>query len=214
MSSVILLGAPGSGKGTIAKYLKDYWKVPHISTGDIFREAIAQKTLMGLKANEYLSEGKLVPDDIVIGVVEERFKAEDLKDGFILDGFPRTVNQAVEFDRVLLNSLKELSAVILLTVSDEIIIDRISGRRVCKNCGKIYHIRNMPSKKPDICDVCSDKLIQRKDDNSEIIKERLIEYYKLTAPLIDYYKNRNLLIEVDASTNPETMLNIIKGLDL
>jgi len=214
MSSVILLGAPGSGKGTVAKILKEYWLVPHISTGDIFRLANSNKTSMGLKANEYLKDGKLVPDEIVIGVVEERFKEEDVKKGFILDGFPRTVNQAVEFDRVLLNNLKELNAVILFNVSDSIILDRITGRRVCNACGSIYHIRNMPSKNKDICDTCLNKLIQRKDDNEEIIKERLIEYNKLTAPLIDYYKNRNLLVEIDASTNPETMINKIKGLDL
>jgi adenylate kinase len=213
MSSVILLGAPGSGKGTIAKYLKKYWNVPHISTGDIFRTAIKNKTNMGIKANEYLKDGKLVPDDITVGVVEERFKEYDIEKGFILDGFPRTVNQAVQFDRVLLSLLKELKAVILLKVDDIIIIDRITGRRVCESCGKIYHVRNIPSKKEGICDDCNANLIQRKDDNEIIIKDRLLEYNKLTAPLIDYYKNRNLLIEIDASTNPEAMLDKIKGLD-
>lgn len=214
MNSVILLGAPGSGKGTIAALLKDYWKVPHISTGDIFREAIKSKSPMGLKAYEFIKDGKLVPDDVTVGVVEERFLNKDIDTGFIMDGFPRTVKQALEFDRILLGKARELKFVILLNVEDSVIVKRICGRRVCSNCGKIYHIENMPPKLEGVCDVCSHNLIQRKDDNEAVIKERLKEYNKLTLPLINYYKNKNLLVEINANTNPEKMMQEIKGLDV
>lgn len=214
MKSVILLGAPGSGKGTIASLLKDYWKVPHISTGDIFREAIKNKSPMGVKAYEYIKDGKLVPDDVTVGVVEERFLNSDVDAGFIMDGFPRTVTQAVEFDRILLSKVKELKSVILLNVEDSIIVRRICGRRVCNSCGKIYHIENMSPKVEGVCDVCSSPLIQRKDDNEAVIIERLKEYNKLTLPLISYYKDRNLLVKIDANTNPQKMMEQIKGLDI
>ncbi len=169
---------------------------------------------MGIKANEFLKDGKLVPDEITVGVVDERFLNSDIDNGFIMDGFPRTVNQAVEFDRILLSKLKELKTVILLDISEAQVVKRISGRRVCQPCGTIFHIENIPSKVDGICDACGGTLIQRKDDNEVVIKDRLLEYNKLTAPLIDYYKDRNILAEIDASTIPSVMFDAIKELDI
>ena len=211
MPSVILLGAPGSGKGTIAAKLAPKWGIPHISTGDLFRDAIKNKTDLGLKVEEIIQNGQLVSDDLTIQLVRERFIKPDVKKGYILDGFPRTIPQAEALDK-LLNSLNlSLDKAILLDVSDELIINRIGGRRVCTKCGHVYHIENLPPKNEDICDICGSNLIKRKDDTEEIIKDRLSVYYKKTEPLVNYYKSKSVLKIVDASQDVD---ELVSGLEL
>ncbi|MBN1115274.1 MAG: adenylate kinase [Oligoflexia bacterium] len=214
MSSVILLGAPGSGKGTIATRLKSEWEVAHISTGDMFREAIANKTAVGQKAEGYIKSGSLVPDEVTIEVVRERFSKPDVKNGFILDGFPRTIKQAEALNNILAEQSLELDGVVLLNVPSSLIVDRITGRRSCTKCGTIYHLKNMPPKQDGICDKCGSGLMHRKDDTEEVVKDRLSAYNDLTAPLIEFYRNMDLLLEIDASTNPDDMIRQVRELDL
>ncbi len=212
MSSIILLGAPGSGKGTLAQQLKTKLNIPHISTGDMFREAVKGNTPMGLKASSYMKDGHLVPDDITIGVVDERFTKEDVKKGFILDGFPRTIPQAEAFDSIIKNKGLKIDAVILLDVDQGLIVRRITGRRSCPSCGNVYHIETVKPKVEGICDSCSTKLIQRKDDTEEVVKERLETYEKQTAPLIDFYSAKKILLKIDASRSPNYMMQQLEVL--
>ena len=214
MSSAVLLGAPGSGKGTLAVRLKEQWNVAHISTGDMFREAVKNGTPMGLKASEFMKNGQLVPDDVTIGVVRERFSKDDVKKGFILDGFPRTIAQAEALDGILSSNGIKLKSVILLNVDEELVIARITGRRTCPKCASIYHIKSVKPKVDNICDKCGSELIQRKDDTVEVVVERLQAYNKQTAPLIDFYKNKKLLLEIDASRSPEFMIQQVEALGL
>jgi adenylate kinase len=209
---VILLGAPGSGKGTLALNLKNKWEVPHISTGDMFRDALSAGSPMGLKASEYMKKGSLVPDDVTVGIVAERFNNSDIKKGFILDGFPRTINQAKSLDDILVKTGQSLDAVILLNVDENLVVKRITGRRTCSKCGAIYHIENMPSKIQDVCDKCGSNLTQRKDDNETVVRDRLEAYNKQTAPLIEFYRKKDLLIEIDASKTPTFMLEQVEAL--
>jgi adenylate kinase len=212
MSSIILLGAPGSGKGTLAQQLKTKLNIPHISTGDMFREAVKGNTPMGVKASSYMKDGHLVPDDITIGVVDERFTKEDVKKGFILDGFPRTIPQAEAFDSIIKNKGLKIDAVILLDVDQGLIVRRITGRRSCPSCGNVYHIETVKPKVEGICDSCSTKLIQRKDDTEEVVKERLETYEKQTAPLIDFYSAKKILLKIDASRSPNYMMQQLEVL--
>jgi adenylate kinase len=214
MRSVVLLGAPGSGKGTLAIRLKDTWNVPHISTGDMFREAVKANSPMGQKAAEYMKNGQLVPDEITIGIVDERFAKPDVKKGFILDGFPRTTNQAQALDRILTNNKIALSSVILLDVDEKLIVKRITGRRTCSKCGSIYHIENMPPKTPNVCDKCMGELMQRRDDTEEVVRERLVAYNDQTSPLIDFYRKKKILLQIDASRSPDHMIEQVEALNL
>lgn len=191
--NIILLGAPGAGKGTIASQMKDRYKLPHISTGDIFRENIKNNTELGKLAKSYIDKGALVPDDVTSNLIVDRLTHDDCKNGFILDGFPRNNNQAISLDEALKKSDKKIDLVIFVDASDEQIADRLSGRRVCSNCGQTYHILNFPPKVKDVCDKCKGKLIQRKDDIKEVIEDRLKTYHKITKPLIDYYSQRHIL---------------------
>jgi adenylate kinase len=196
---IVLLGGPGSGKGTQAKKLTDTLGVPQISTGDIFRAAVKEGTPMGLKAKGYMDRGELVPDDVVIGVVEERLTKPDLDKGYMLDGFPRTVGQAKALDKMLAGQSKGIDHVVLVDVPDEELVKRLSGRRTCKNseCGRMYHVMfNRPSKE-GTCDVCGSELYQRADDSEATIRERLGVYNSQTAPLIDYYDQKGLLRKVE-----------------
>ena len=202
--NIVLLGSPGVGKGTYAKRISKIYNIPQISTGDMFREAIKNKTEIGLKAKEYMDKGELVPDDITIGIVEERLKKDDCKNGFMLDGFPRTIAQAEALDKIIV-----IDKVLDFTASDEVIIDRLSGRRVCRNCGAIYHIRNIVPKVEGVCDNCGGELYQRDDDKPESVKKRLDVYKKQTAPLIDYYKEKELLADIDANRPIEQVDEII-----
>lgn len=192
---LIMLGAPGTGKGTVAAKLSEKLNIPQVSTGDIFRKAIAEKTDVGIEAEKYISKGMLVPDEVTIKIVEERLKDEDVKNGLILDGFPRTIDQAKALDLMLEKENKNITLAINLETPEDEIIDRIVNRRVCSNqeCKTVYNTKLNPPKVEGICDKCGEALIQRKDDNEETVKNRLVAYYKQSAPIVDYYKNKNLL---------------------
>lgn len=197
--NLMLFGGPGAGKGTQAKFLIEKYGIPQISTGDILRAAIADGTEMGLEAKKYMDEGKLVPDSTIIGIIKDRLAEEDCKKGFILDGFPRTLAQAEALE-ILLNSMElKLDKVISLNVPDESIVERITGRRICASCGASFHVAFNPPKKEGICDFDGGELIIRKDDNETAIKKRLEAYHNQTAPLFDFYKGKNILVEVDGT---------------
>ncbi|OCL82424.1 adenylate kinase [Arcobacter porcinus] len=197
--NLMLFGAPGAGKGTQAKFLIEKYNIPQISTGDMFRAAIADKTDMGMEAKKFMDEGKLVPDEITIGIIKDRLAESDCKNGFILDGFPRTLAQAEALNGLLKDLNISLDKVISLNVPDELIVGRITGRRVCSKCGASFHIEFNPSKKDDICDYCNSDLMIRKDDNAETVKSRLEAYHTQTTPLINYYKEKGIFIELDGT---------------
>lgn len=190
---LILLGAPGAGKGTQAEVICDKLGIPAVSTGNILREAMKNGTEMGLKAKSYIDSGALVPDDVIIGIIKERLAQDDCKNGFILDGVPRTVAQAEALEEMGI----DIDKVVDIEVADECIIERLSGRRVCSACGASYHTTAKPSANPDICDRCGGALITRKDDQPETILERLKVYHELTEPLVDFYRERGKLVVVE-----------------
>lgn len=196
---IIMLGAPGTGKGTVASLLQEKLGIKQVSTGDIFRKNIKEKTEVGILAEKYISKGNLVPDDITIKIVEERLNEEDVQNGAILDGFPRTIKQAEELDKILESKGKRVDKVINLVTPDEEIIERIINRRVCSNqeCKTVYNLLLNPPKKEGICDKCGAELITRKDDTEETVKERLKTYFIQTNPLVEYYeKQGNVLTEL------------------
>lgn len=190
---IIMLGAPGTGKGTVANILKDDLKIPQVSTGDIFRKNISEKTELGKLAESYISKGELVPDDVTIDIVKDRLGQDDVKNGIILDGFPRTIYQAEKLDEILENQGKKVDAVINLTTPKDEIIERIVNRRICPNCKAVYNLVLNPSKEEGICDKCGHELIQRKDDNIETVESRLNSYLEQTSPLVDYYTKQGKL---------------------
>lgn len=198
---LIMLGAPGTGKGTVASNLSEKLGIPQVSTGDIFRKAIAEKTEVGVEAEKYISKGMLVPDDVTIKIIEERFKDADVQNGIILDGFPRTIAQAEALDEMLKNMGKSIRLAINLETPESEIIDRIVSRRICSNqdCKAVYNTKLNPPKQEEICDKCGAELIQRKDDNEETVKSRLDAYYKQSAPIVDYYKERGVLYSSEVS---------------
>ncbi|MFZ5987304.1 MAG: adenylate kinase [Bacillota bacterium] len=211
---LILLGAPGAGKGTQAVNLSQKYNVPHISTGDIFRSNIKEGTELGKKAKEYIDKGLLVPDEVTIDIVKDRLKQPDCKSGFILDGFPRTIEQAEKLDDILQDMGITLDCVLNISVSDSSIIDRLSGRRVCPNCGMSYHIIFKPTSEKDICNNCKSTVIQRDDDKEETVIQRLKTYHKQTAPLIEYYERKGKLITVYGRESvDETSSEVLKALD-
>jgi adenylate kinase len=199
----ILLGPPGAGKGTQGVRIAEAYGIPTISTGGIFRDMAAAGTPLGLQAKSYFSQGKLVPDEIVIGLVKERIGLDDCKNGFLLDGFPRTIAQADALAMIMAELGLKLDGALDFSVSDEELIRRLSGRRTCKSCGATYHIEFMPPKNMGICDNCGGSLIQRTDDAPESIKTRLAEYNNKTAPLISYYRERGLLKTIAADATPD-----------
>jgi len=208
---LILLGAPGAGKGTQAEILSRMCNIPTISTGNILRAAMKNCTPVGLKAKEYVESGKLVPDDVIIGIVRERLAEDDCANGYILDGMPRTIPQA----QALEDAGIEIDVALSLEISDEEIIDRMSGRRVCKNCGATYHIKNIPSKVEGKCDNCGGDLIIRKDDAPETVKDRLAVYHKETEPLKDFYAQRGKLKTVASNSTVDEMTKaVVKALGL
>ncbi|HHY24167.1 MAG TPA: adenylate kinase [Clostridiaceae bacterium] len=194
---LVLLGAPGAGKGTQAQVISEKFCIPHISTGDIFRSNIKNGTDMGKKAKEYIDKGLLVPDEVTINIVKDRLKESDCKNGFILDGFPRTIPQAEALDGVLSDLGTSLDFVVNISVSDNEIIERLSGRRVCQKCGKSYHIKYNPPTVGGVCDACASKVIQRDDDKEETVISRIETYHKQTEPLIDYYSRKGILLTVE-----------------
>ena len=191
--NLILLGPPGAGKGTQAQMIVDRYHIPQISTGDILRAAVKEKTALGAKAKEFMDQGKLVPDELVIGIIEERLKEPDCRSGFILDGFPRTIAQAEALEPILAEMGKPIDHVINIEVDDEELVRRLTGRRTCRNCGAMFHLSFYPPKKDGSCDRCGGPLYQRGDDKEETIRTRLKEYQKQTAPLIQYYLEKKKL---------------------
>ena len=193
---VIFLGPPGAGKGTQAQALASEWGVPHVATGDMLREAVAAKTPLGLEAKRHMDSGGLVPDEVVIGLVGERLAQPDAKAGVVLDGFPRTVAQAEALDALFARTGLSLDRVVYFNVSRDELLRRLTGRRVCRGCGRTYHLVSAPPKVADKCDVCGGELYQRVDDREDTVATRLDVYQKQTSPLLEYYRGRNLLSEV------------------
>ena len=194
---IIMLGAPGAGKGTQAKKIAAKYAIPHISTGDIFRANIKNNTELGQKAKTYMDKGELVPDELVVDLIMDRFKEADCANGYVLDGFPRTIPQAEALDKALSDNGESVDYAINVEVPDENIINRMSGRRACVGCGATYHIQFNPTKVEGICDACGEKLILRDDDKPETVKNRLSVYHEQTQPLIEYYSGKGVLKEVD-----------------
>ena len=209
---VIMLGAPGAGKGTQAVRVASAYQIPHISTGDIFRANIKGGTELGKKAKEYMDAGKLVPDELVCDLVVDRIKKEDCKNGYVLDGFPRTIPQTEALDKAVEAIGEKVDFAVNIDVPDEAIITRMSGRRACLTCGATYHIEYNPPKKADICDTCGSALVLREDDKPETVKTRLDVYHEQTQPLIDYYTGKNILVTVDGTQNMDKVFSDIKAL--
>ena len=197
--NLMLFGAPGAGKGTQAKFLIEKYNIPQISTGDILRAAIVDKTDMGMEAKNFMDAGKLVPDSTIIGIIKDRLAQADCKDGFILDGFPRTLGQAEALTQLMETMKIKLDKVISLNVPDELIVGRITGRRVCASCGASFHVEFNPSKKEGVCDYCEGELTIRKDDNEETVKSRLASYHEQTTPLIEFYTKMGVFVELDGT---------------
>ncbi len=195
---IVFIGPPGSGKGTQAKILEKKLGLPQVATGDLFRYNLKNDTELGLLAKKYMDAGELVPDEVTIRMVEDRLSRDDCRNGAILDGFPRNLHQTVALDEMLA-PYGGVRVVPLFTVDDDVVVERISGRRVCRNCGAVYHVKFNPPKKDGVCDVCGGELYQRDDDKPETVKNRLYVYYKQTAPLIGYYFAKGLLEEINAS---------------
>lgn len=196
---IVLLGPPGAGKGTQAKSISNKYSIPHISTGDIFRKHISEMTPLGIEAKKSIDKGQLVSDKLTIDIVEQRLKMDDCKKGFLLDGFPRTVVQAEALEKFLQEDGDKLDTALLIQVPKEFIIERMIGRRVCLSCGASYHTKFNPPYMEGKCNVCGSEIIQRKDDIEETVRERLDIYDSETQPLIDYYKNKNMLAVVDGT---------------
>lgn len=206
---IIMLGAPGAGKGTQAKMIADKYNIPHISTGDIFRANIKNGTELGKKAKEYMDQGALVPDELTTNLVVDRIQQDDCSNGYVLDGFPRTIPQAECLDAALKDLNDKIDFAINIEVPDENIVRRMSGRRACLSCGATYHIEHVPPKKEGICDRCSSKLVLRDDDKPETVLKRLGVYHEQTQPLIDYYSKADVLVDVDGT---QEMMDVFKAI--
>ena len=202
---IVLLGPPGAGKGTQAKIISEKYNIPHISTGDIFRMNISQQTPLGKKVKGFLDQGQLVPDELTIEIVLDRLNQNDCFNGFLLDGFPRTVSQAEALNKYLRSNNTSLDMVLLIDVPHEVVIERNTGRRLCSKCGASFHIKSNPPKVNNVCDHCGGQLIQRKDDSLETIKERLNVYSNQTRPLIDFYTSSDSLSKIDGQNDIDTI---------
>lgn len=208
---IILMGPPGAGKGTQAEKLVEIYQIPHISTGDMFRKAQKDGTELGLKAKEYMEQGQLVPDEVTVGIVRERLAEADCKDGFLLDGFPRTVQQADALDGILKDLGMALDRVINIEVDKAFLVDRLTGRRVCRTCGATFHVVNKAPKVEGVCDKCGGELYQRNDDKIETVSNRLDVYAAQTAPLIEYYQSKGVMSSIDGSKSMEDVLADIRS---
>ncbi|MCL6589152.1 MAG: adenylate kinase [Firmicutes bacterium] len=213
--NLILLGPPGAGKGTQAELLIEKYNIPHVSTGDIFRAAIKEGTALGLEAKRYMDSGQLVPDEVVVGIVKERLLKADAQKGFLLDGFPRTVPQADALAQFLTGVGRSITRVINIEADPQILIKRLTGRRICRNCASVYHIENKPPRVSGVCDHCGGEVYQRDDDTPEVVQKRLNVYQLQTEPLINYYKEKGLLVSFDGGHSPIDALfsDIIKSLE-
>jgi len=210
--NIIFMGPPGAGKGTQAERIVNEFSIPHISTGDAFRLAMKQGTPLGVKAKEFVDKGLLVPDDVTIGIVRERLQQPDCENGFLLDGFPRTISQAEALDEILHSMSRKIDHVINLTVDRTKLLARLTGRRVCRSCGATYHVLFNPPAQEGVCDKCSGELYQRSDDTEEKVGTRLDEYFNKTAPLLSYYENKALLRQVDGEQEIDTVTEVIGSL--
>ena len=206
---IIMLGAPGAGKGTQAKKIAEKYGVPHISTGDIFRANIKNQTELGMKAKSYMDQGALVPDELTLELIMDRFTNDDCKNGYVLDGFPRTIPQAEALTKALADKQDAVDYAINVDVPDEAIVTRMSGRRACLACGGTYHIKFNPTKVEGVCDACGGELVLRNDDKPETVQKRLDVYHEQTQPLIDYYQTQNILKEVDGTLPLEDVFQAI-----
>ena len=206
---IIMLGAPGAGKGTQAKMIAEKFNIPHISTGDIFRANIKNGTELGKKAKEFMDKGQLVPDELTVEILLDRVAADDCKNGYVLDGFPRTIPQADVLDKELTKLGDKVDFAINVDVPDENIVRRMSGRRACLKCGATYHIEHIPPKQEGICDKCGSELVQRDDDKPETVQNRLSVYHEQTQPLIDYYNKKNILKTVDGTKDMQEVFSDI-----
>lgn len=204
---VVLLGPPGAGKGTQAKLLQEKYHACQISTGDILRKAVAEKTTLGNEAASYINRGALVPDSVIVNLVAERLKEKDCEPGFVLDGFPRTIPQAESLDDLLLKMALNLNCVLSVQVPKGVIVERLAGRRTCRDCGALCHVVFSPPKNPGQCDRCGGELFQRDDDREETVLHRLNVYDTQTAPLVDYYRRRGILLEIDGVGEVEAIRN-------
>ena len=209
MKNVVLLGPPGAGKGTQAEKISAKYNIPHISTGEIFRDNVAKETPLGLKIKDNMESGHLVPDILVCEVIEDRIKQADCAEGFLLDGFPRTVPQAEFFDEYLKENGMELTKVIDIEVEESLLMERMIGRRVCRKCGKPYHIPTMPPKVDGVCDVCGGEVYQRPDDNEATVKNRFKVYDEQTSPLTEYYMHTGKLSKIDGAAGIENVFGAI-----
>lgn len=209
---IILLGPPGAGKGTQSVVLSKKYEVPHISTGDILRQSVKSGQPLGLKAKSYMEKGELVPDELVTGMVAERLKEPDTKNGFILDGYPRTLKQGVDLDAALKSIGSGIDMVLYFETSEKTAIERLSGRRVCKKCGFNYHVKNIPPKKEGVCDKCGGELFQRPDDKEDTVRNRLKVYEAQTKPLIDYYTKQGILKKVSGDADVDALFRVLSKL--
>ncbi len=207
--NLVLLGPPGAGKGTQAAQIIEKYHIPHISTGDIFRENIKNETKLGKKAQEYISKGQLVPDSLVIDIALDRLSKDDCRNGFLLDGFPRTVQQAEALDKYLGNKDSKVEYVLDIQVEKETLVDRLITRRVCRDCGATYNIKGMPPKKENVCDKCGGELYQRADDNEETVNNRIDVYNTQTKPLLDYYEKAGNIVHLDGEAGLTKLLESI-----
>lgn len=211
---LILLGPPGAGKGSQATFIKERYNIPHISTGDIFREHLRNQTELGKKAQTYMNKGQLVPDDLTIELVKDRLSQDDVKNGFLLDGFPRNLDQASALTEFLKSRSEKLDAVVNIDVDKNSLVDRITGRRMCKDCKASFHVKNYPSKVDGVCDHCGGELYQREDDKEETVLKRIGVYETETSPLIDYYNQFGIVLNIDGNKKlEEVSAEIFRGLD-
>lgn len=210
MMNIVLLGPPGAGKGTQAKLIKENLGLAHISTGDLLRKAVAEQSALGIRVKQFMEKGDLVPDELVVELLNARLEQADIKRGFILDGFPRNVPQAEILDKKLKERKISLDLVVYLKADEPVIIQRLSGRRVCPRCQANYHVTNMPPKKDELCDACGASLCQRSDDKEEAIKNRLVVYLNQTQSLIDYYRRQKKLLSVDANFDAKVVFERLK----
>ena len=208
---IILLGPPGAGKGTLAGLLKDTLKILHISTGDLLREEMKDNTKLGQEIKKFVENGQLVPDEVVTKMIKQKVtNAAVLKQGFMLDGYPRTVTQAQDLDRILSAGQQQIDCALYLDASLSVVVQRLTGRRVCRACGALFHIENRPSRKPGVCDVCGGELYKRSDDNKATIKKRMDVYLESTKPIIDYYKKQKKLVRLNGDDDSEKLWTELK----
>lgn len=209
--NIILIGLPGAGKGTQAEKISETYNIPHISTGDMFRQAMKDETPLGLEAKKYMDKGDLVPDEVTVGIVRDRLKQEDCKDGFLLDGFPRTIAQAEALKQILKDQQDKIDYAIHVEVPKEKLVERLTGRRVCPTCGATYHVTYNPPKKEGLCDRDSSKLIQRDDDRKETVENRLAVNIEQTQPLLDFYEEEGVLVTVNGDQSIDQVFEEIKA---